>query len=517
MQSSAYWLCRSYCGYLLLPLLPILLLVFLRRRRSREAPPPHLPPGPWRLPVIGSLHHLVTTKLPMHRAMADLARRYAAPVMYLQLGEVPAVVVSSRDAAHEVLRTHDAVFATRPMTLTIRATAHEGLGIAFAPYGDRWRHLRKICNVELFSAERVRSLRAVREDEAARLVSAIAAAAAAAASSPGEQVVNVTVRITAFVADTALRVIVGERFKRRDEFLKLLDVGLNKIKPGMSVGDMFPSSRLVRDISGAVRKARAFHRGIMELVDCAIEQHRERKEVAIAGDDGDGDKEDLMDVLLKMHKEGGLDIGTVKAVILDLFGAGSETTATTLLWAMSELMRNPTVMEEAQAEVRHALQGKERVTEDDLANLKFLKLVIMETLRLHAATPLLMPRECMEPCKILGYDVPQGALVLVNAWSIGRDPKYWDEPEEFRPDRFKAARTDFKGTDFRYIPFGAGRRICPAIAFAEANMELALAALLYHFDWQLPSGMAPSELDMVEYMGITARRKRDLCLNPTFA
>ncbi|KAJ1260070.1 hypothetical protein BS78_10G203600 [Paspalum vaginatum] len=507
MQSADCWLCSDYCCYLLLALLPLLLPVFLRPRH-REAPP-HLPPGPWRLPVIGSVHHLVITKLPMHRAMADLARRYAAPVMYLQLGEVPAVVISSRDAAQEVLRTHDAVFATRPMTLTIRATAHEGLGIAFAPYGDRWRHIRKICNVELFSAERVRSLRAVREDEAARLVSAIAAAA----SPPGEQV-NITTRITAFVADTALRVIVGERFKRRDEFLKLLDVGLNKIKPGMSIGDMFPSSRLVRDISGTVRKARAFHCGIMELVDCAIEQHRERKEVAAAADDGDGDKEDLMDVLLRMHKEGGLDLGTVKAVILDLFGAGSETTATTLLWAMSELMRNPTAMHEAQAEVRHALQGRERVTEDDLANLEFPQLVIMETLRLHAPTPLLMPRECMEPCKILGYDVPQGTLVLVNAWSIGRDPKYWDEPEEFRPDRFRAARTNFKGTDFRYIPFGAGRRICPAIAFAEANMELALASLLYHFDWQLPLGMAPSELDMVDYMGITARRKRDLCLNP---
>ena len=196
-------------------------------------------------------------------------------------------------------------------------------------------------------------------------------------------------------------------------------------------------------------------------------------------------------------------------------GGGSETTGTTLLWTMSELMRNPTVMQKAQAEVQHVLQGKQRVTEDDLISLKFLKLVIMETLRLHARTPLLMPRECMEQCSILGFDIPQGALVLVNAWWIGRDPKYWDQAEEFKPERFAEVNVDFKGTYFEYIPFGAGRRMCPAIAFAEANMVLALAALLYHFDWQLPSGMSPSEIDMEEDMGITVRRKRDLYLCPT--
>ncbi|KAK3130903.1 hypothetical protein QOZ80_6BG0499460 [Eleusine coracana subsp. coracana] len=508
MQPGDHSFCSNHC-YLLLVLLSLLLLIFLRPpHKSRKEAPARLPPGPWRLPVIGSLHHLLTKPL-MHRAMADLARRLDAPVMYLQLGEVPAVVISSRDAAREVLRTQDAAFATRPMTLSIRATAHEGLGIAFAPYGERWRQLRKICSVELFSAARVRSLRGVHEDEAARLVAAVAA------TPPGGRV-NVSARVAAFVADSAMHAILGERFGRRDELLQVLEVGLNEIKPGMSVGDMFPSSKLMCAVGGTVRKARAFHRKITELVDCAIEQHRERKGVVVNGGGTVGSKEDLMDVLLRIQKEGGLDfpldMGTVKAVIVDLFGAGSETTATTLQWIMSELMRNPKVMKKAQAEVRQALQGKERVTEDDLVNLKFLKLVIMETLRLHAPTPLLMPRECMEPCKILGFDIPRGALVLVNAWSIGRDPNYWDGAEEFKPERFEDVKIDFKGTNFEYIPFGAGRRMCPAITFAQANMELALASLLYHFDWQLPDGVAPSELDMTEEMGITVRRKSDLCL-----
>lgn len=217
-----------------------------------------------------------------------------------------------------VLRTRDAALATRPMTLTIRATAHEGLGIAFAPLGERWRRIRAICSASLFSAERVRSFRAVRDDEAARLVAAVASAVSASPPGTGGRQVNVTRRVTAFVADTALRAVVGERFRRRDEFLEVLDVGLNKIKPCMSVGDMFPSSRLLCAVAGTVRKTRAFHRRITELVDCAIAQHRERKAVG-AADAGVRDEEDLMEVLLRIEREGGLDfhldMGTVKAVI----------------------------------------------------------------------------------------------------------------------------------------------------------------------------------------------------------
>jgi cytochrome P450 len=197
-----------------------------------------------------------------------------------------------------------------------------------------------------------------------------------------------------------------------------------------------------------------------------------------------------------------------------LFSAGSETSATTLEWAMAELMRNPDVMKKAQAELRDNLNGKPKVTEDDLVQMKYLKLIIKETLRLHPAAPLLLPREARESCKILGYDVPKGTTVFVNAWAIGRDPKYWDDAEEFKPERFECGTIDFKGMDFEYIPFGAGRRICPGMVFAQSNIELAPAALLYHFDWKLKEGMKPSELDMIEDIGITVRKKNDLLLHP---
>ena len=182
---------------------------------------------------------------------------------------------------------------------------------------------------------------------------------------------------------------------------------------------------------------------------------------------------------------------------------------------MSELMRNPRVMQKAQAELRDKFRGKPTVTEADLADLKYLKFVVKETLRLHPVLPLLVPRQCPESCKIMGYDVPKGFIVLVNAWAISRDPKYWDDPEAFKPERFENSTVDLKGTDFEFIPFGAGRRLCPGLAFGIASIEIVLAVLLYHFDWELPDGVAPSELDMTEEMGITIRRKNDLYLRPT--
>ena len=197
-----------------------------------------------------------------------------------------------------------------------------------------------------------------------------------------------------------------------------------------------------------------------------------------------------------------------------MFLGGTETSSTTLEWAMSELIRNPKSMEKAHAEVRRVFGESGKVEETKLDELNYLRSVIKETLRLHPAFPLMLPRECREKCEIDGYDIPVKSKIIVNAWAIGRDANHWVEAETFIPERFLDGAIDYKGTNFEFIPFGAGRRMCPGVLFAMANVEYALALLLYHFDWKLPNETKPEDLDMTEFFGIEVKRKNDLMLIP---
>ncbi|PON82278.1 Cytochrome P450, E-class, group I, partial [Trema orientale] len=177
-------------------------------------------------------------------------------------------------------------------------------------------------------------------------------------------------------------------------------------------------------------------------------------------------------------------------------------------------IRNPRIMKKAQDEVREVFSRKGSVDETGLSEMKYLKSVVKETFRLHPSFPLLLPRECLEKCEINGYEIPVKTRIIVNAWALGRDPRYWVEPESFIPERFLDSSTDFKGNHFEFVPFGAGKRLCAGLSFGLINVELPLAFLLYHFDWKLPIGMKPEDLDMTESFGATLKRKDVLHLIP---
>ena len=203
-----------------------------------------------------------------------------------------------------------------------------------------------------------------------------------------------------------------------------------------------------------------------------------------------------------------------------MFDAGTIKSSLVLELAMAELMRHPHLMTKLQTEVRNKTPiGQEMVKEENLAGMAYLRAVVKETLRLHPPAPLLLPYQSMVDCDIDGHTIPAGTRVIINSWAICRHPESWEKAEEFMPERFmdggSAAAVDLKGNDFQFIPFGAGRRMCPGVMFGLANIEIALASLLYHFDWKLPGGANPSEVDMDESYGITARRRTDLLLEAT--
>ncbi|GJN04510.1 hypothetical protein PR202_ga22063 [Eleusine coracana subsp. coracana] len=464
-----------------------------------------MPPGPWQLPLIGSLHHLVCT-LP-HHAMRDLSQRHG-PLMLLRMGEHVAVVVSSADVAQDMFKGHETTFEQRPSTPGIDEvySGNGALGVIFAPYGEHWRLLRRILVTELLSARRVEAFRHIRQDEAARLVSSIA-------SSPPGQLVNVDELLAGFIADSSVRSIFGDRLPDRAAFLKMMKYGTD-ISSLFDLRDLFPSSWLVRLLPRSHKKEG--HRlEVSRLIDDILQHHEERR----AAGHGDSEQEqDMIDVLLSLQKEGSMNLsltpGVINSLVMEIFGAALDTSTTTVQWAMAELIANPRVMEKAQQEIRRVLAGQERVREETLREMHYLKAVVKETLRLHPPGPFI-PRVCLDDKKIQGYDLPRGTIVVINAWAISRDPKYWEDSQSFIPERFEGGRAlDFRGLDYEFTPFGVGRRICPGITFSHANIEIALASLLYHFDWDLPFGVNNEEIDMTEAFGVTVKRKAELLLYP---
>nr|GLL30076.1 hypothetical protein DM860_007730 [Ipomoea trifida] len=307
-------------------------------------------------------------------------------------------------------------------------------------------------------------------------------------------------------------------FKEQDEFIALIKEVLILLG-GFDVADIFPSLKFLHGLSSTKRKILRVHNRIDAIVENVIGDHRRRKTLTAGKKVDAGGSEDLIDVLLRMMDthEGfqfPITIQNVKAIVFDLFTAGTETSSTTVVWAMVEMLRNPSILTKAQAEVRQAFKGD--FNEEDVEDLKYLKLVIKETLRLHPPSPLLIPRECREETEINGYKIPPKTWVLVNVWSISRDPAYWDHAESFLPERFENNFIDFSGNNFEFLPFGGGRRICPGMSFGLANVILPLAKLLFHFDWKLPQEPQYSKgLDLTESSGITAGKKDDLYLVAT--
>ncbi|XVF77791.1 hypothetical protein PTKIN_Ptkin14bG0074800 [Pterospermum kingtungense] len=462
-----------------------------------------LPPGPLKLPVIGNLHLLIGT-LP-HRCLRDLANKHG-PVMHLQLGEISTVVISSPSAAQQVMQTHDLNFANRPYSLAASILFYNCTDILFSPYGDYWRQLRKICTLELLSTRRVQSFRAIREEEVADFVSQI--------SSKAGSPVNLTKRFRSLTYSIISRAAFGDKYRDQNVFISLVQDELVDALGGFSLADVFPSLKLLHIITGATSKFKKLQQKFDKISQNILDEHRTRRETNKSSKEAN----DLVHVLLDLQDHGDLGIPltdtTIKAVVMNMFSGGGESTATTLEWAMSEMLKNTRVLEEAQKEVRQLVGNKGDVNEEVLQDLKYLKLVIKETLRLHPPAPLLVPREGRETCEINGYEIPAKTRVIVNGWAIGRDPNYWSEPGKFYPERFIDSSIDFKGANFEYIPFGAGRRICPAMSLGIADLELPLAQSLYHFDWKLCDGRKLEDIDMSESFGMSVGRKHDLCLVP---
>ncbi|KAK3443237.1 hypothetical protein EUGRSUZ_B03255 [Eucalyptus grandis] len=451
------------------PLLLLLLLLLSAKKFNNKKK--NLPPGPPPLPIIGNLH---------------------------QLGHLP----------HQSLWK---LSQHRPRLVGTGRLSYDYLDIAFVEYGDYWREVRKISVIELFSAKRSESFRYVREEEVASMIDSIAKSANSGTP------INMSERFMSLTADITCRVAFGEAFQgtKFDDgrLMHMVHEGLAMLG-SFSASDFFPRFGWIVDrFTGLHSRMEETFRNLDAFYQQVIEEHRNANK-------SNEENEDIVDLLLKMERDQ-TELATIrfkedniKAILMDIFLGGVDTGALTLDWAMAELARNPRVMRKAQEEIRSCVGNKKQVVEDDLHKLKYLKLVLKESMRLHPPSVLLIPRETMGHFKLFGYDIEPKTRVQVNVWGIGRDPSLWERPEEFVPERFEDSPIDYKGNHFELLTFGAGRRGCPAILMGMATVELALANVLHSFDWELPEGMKEGDVSMEEGPGLTVFKKVPLTLMP---
>ncbi|KAL6846499.1 hypothetical protein ACP4OV_023947 [Aristida adscensionis] len=480
-------------------------VVFLRTvaRHRRRRPCSSLPgPKPW--PVIGNFNLLGA--LP-HRSLDALSKQHG-PLMRVHFGSFPVVVASSVDTARFFLKTHDAVFADRPRMAAGRYTTYNYSNIAWCPYGAYWRQARKLCADELFSARRLESFEYIRAEEVRALLRELRAAA------PAGEPVAIKERLSDMSLNIITRMVLGRKYAddadggevaAPKEFRWMLDE-LFLLNGVLNIGDWIPWLAWL-DLQGYVRRMKKVSKMFDRFLEGVVDEHDERRR-------REGDAfvaRDMMDRLLQLADDPSLEVkltrDSVKAFTQDLVAAGTESAAVIVEWALSELLKKPETLAAAAAEL-HRVVGRERwVAEADILRLPYVEAVVKETMRLHLVAPMLSPRLSREDTTVGGHDIPAGTRVLVNVWTITRDPTLWDAPEEFRPERFVGSKIDVKGQDFELLPFGSGRRMCPGYTLGLKVIQVSLANLLHGFTWRLPDGMTKEELSMEEIFGLSTPRK----------
>lgn len=489
----AWWLHDLFLCSAKLPLAVLLLSITTYIALNRRKGGRRLPPGPRPWPVVGNL--LQVGAIP-HEGMRRLTERYG-PLVYLRLGRVAAVATDDPKLVTEFLRKQDHVFASRPRNIASEHFTYGGQDIAFSPYGAHWRTMRRLCLFELLTPKRLEYFRQGRMQEVQCMVQEVLAC------SKLNKSINLRDTFGALSSNTLTRMILGKRYfgagdsgpGEAAEHKALIYAAFALIN-AFNIADYLPFLRPF-DLQGREKAMRRIMRRVDEIYDSIIDEHRGRKAQGL----GCESHTNFVDQLLSLPGENGeehLKQSTIKAILIDLVAAGTDTSSITSEWTMAELLQHPDVMEKVRDEI-DSVVGMERVVEEsDLSSLQHLRAAVKEIFRLHPVGAFLIPHVSLEDTQVAGYHIPKNTRVLINTYSLGRNPKVWERSSEFLPERFLNDNVELNDSELRIVPFGAGRRGCPGATLGSSVVLLGLARLIQGFNWS----PAKVKVDLKEAYGL---------------
>ncbi|OWM82675.1 3,9-dihydroxypterocarpan 6A-monooxygenase [Punica granatum] len=496
-------------GYTVLFLIWLVSAILVRVVLNRTWTKPHLPPSPLALPIIGHLH--LVAPIP-HQAFHKLSIQYG-PLFHVFLGSVPCVVVSTAEMAREFLKTYEEHFSNRPVIAAVDYLTYGSQDFSFAPYGPYWKFMKKLCMSELLGGRTLGLLLPVRSEEIKRFVQFMLRKA------KESKEVDVGRELIRMSNNMVSRMLMGQRCSDKDEQadeMRKLVHEVVELTGKFNLTDFIWFCKNL-DLQGFKKRLKEVRDRFDSMMERIIDHklvRRKRKETG-----GSAEVKDLLDILLNVaedeNSEMRLSKENIKAFILDIFAAGTDTAAITIEWALSELINHPDIMEKARQEIDMVVGKNRLVEESDIPNLPYLQAIAKETLRLHPSGPMIV-RESTETCVIGGYEIPAGTRLFVNLWSLGRDPSHWEDPLEFRPERFTSGSSqhlELRGQHFQLMPFGSGRRGCPGTSLALQVVQATLGSMIQCFEWKL-SGGENGRVNMEEAPGLTLLRAHPLICIP---
>ncbi|PKA61787.1 Trans-cinnamate 4-monooxygenase [Apostasia shenzhenica] len=454
-----------------------------------------LPPGPPPVPIFGNWLQVGDDL--NHRNLAALAKKFG-DILLLRMGQRNLVVVSSPDLAREVLHTQGVEFGSRTRNVVFDIFTGKGQDMVFTVYGEHWRKMRRIMTVPFFTNKVVQQYRHGWEEEAARVVDDVRNNPRAATEG-----IVLRRRLQLMMYNNMYRIMFDRRFESEDDplFVKLKTLNGERSRLAQSFeynyGDFIPILRPF--LKGYLKICKEVKERRLSL----FKNHfvEERKKMAGTKPVDSVGLKCAIDHILDAEKKGEINEDNVLYIIENINVAAIETTLWSIEWGIAELVNHPEVQQKLRAELDSVLGPGAPVTEPDTHRLPYLQAVVKETLRLRMAIPLLVPHMNLHDANLRGFDIPAESKILVNAWWLANDPANWRAPDRFRPDRFlqEDANVEANGNDFRFIPFGVGRRSCPGIILALPILAITIGRLVQNFELLPPAGK--DKLDTAEKGG----------------
>ncbi|XP_041790821.1 cytochrome P450 2J2-like [Chelmon rostratus] len=472
MIFQALFECMDFTGWLLFGFVVLLLSDVVRNWR-----PHNFPPGPWAVPFLGNVFKGVDFK-----TMDKLAEEYG-PVFSLRRGSERMVFVSGYKMVKEALVNQLDNFVDRP-NVPLFDAVYKGLGVA-SSNGYLWRKQRKFANTHLrYFGEGQRSLEKYIEVESNFICEAF--------KDEQGRPFSPQYILTNGVSNIISSVVFGHRFEYSDRsFRKVLELDQEAIMlAGLAQTQLYDAiPGLMKYLPGPHQTVFANYKEIMTFLKNEVEKHQEEWNPA--------DPRDYIDVYLsemekkKEDPQAGFNIETLLICTLDLIEAGTETTATTLRWALVYMLHYPEIQEKVQAEIDRVIGQSRQPNMADRPNLPYTEAVIHETQRMGNIVPLGFPKMASKDTTLGGYFIPKGTAINTMLGSALFDKNEWATPDTFNPEHFLDSEGQFRRRD-AFLPFSAGKRVCLGEHLARMELFLFFTILLQRFTFSPVPGEMPS-------------------------